>query len=241
MKKAQQSQKLGCRFRWAASPGFGMVELLVSVSIIAILAALLVPGIQSAIRKAKTAQCLGKMRSLGQGIQLYTQENAEFPRSLHSAAGAGKQPWAKAILPYLGYNATPSSLEWATIFEKLYRCPADPKKDASIYSYALNVFYELTPDGDDYTGSPQTWRKPVNVERGSKTILLAEPKPVYYADHIMCHLWTSAAGASNAVDAKRHDGKANFMFVDGHIETLPISATFDTTKQINLWNPSLVK
>jgi len=49
----------------------------------------------------------------------------------------------------------------------------------------------------------------------------------------------SANGAANAVDAKRHDGKANYLFVDGHVETLPISSTFDTAKGINLWNPSL--
>jgi prepilin-type processing-associated H-X9-DG protein len=208
------------------------------VSIIAILTALIVPGVQSSIRKAENIQCLGKMRSIGQGIQLYTQDNEEFPRSLHSAAGAGKQTWAKAILPYLGYTNTPSNAEWASIFEKLYRCPADPKKEASIYSYALNVFYELTPDGDDYTGSPQTWRKPINVDHGAKTILLAEPKPVYYADHIMCHQWTSAKGASNAVDGLRHDRKSNYVFVDGHVESLPVASTFDVSKGINLWNPS---
>lgn len=223
----------------AAHRGFSMVELLVGVSIVAVLAALIVPGVQGSIRKAKVTQCLAKMRNLGQGIQLYALDNAEFPRSLHSSAGAGKQPWAKAILPYMDSPASPSDAEWTNIFERGYRCPADKKKETSIYSYALNVFFELTPDGDDYTGSPQTWRKPVNVERGSKTILLAEPKPVYYADHIMCHQWTSANGAANAVDAERHDGKANYLFVDGHVETLPISSTFDTAKGINLWNPSL--
>lgn len=223
----------------AASHGFSLVELLVSISVIALLAALIVPGVQSAIRKTKVTQCLAKMRNLGQGIQLYTLDNTEFPRSLHSSAGAGQQPWAKAILPYMGFSASPSDAEWANLFEKVYRCPADKKKDVSIYSYALNVFFELTPDGDDYTGLPQTWRKPINVVRSSRTIMLAEPKPVYYADHIMCHQWTSANGAANAVDAKRHDGKANYMFVDGHVETLSIVATFDTAKGINLWNPSL--
>jgi len=235
----QQKHNPGRRSSNAAAPGFSMVELLVSMCILAVLAGFIATGFQGSTKKARGIQCVAKMRNLGQGIQLYTQDNAEFPRSLHSAASAGKLPWAKAILPYLGFSDTPSDLEWANIFEKIYRCPSDPKKDVNICSYALNVHLELTPDGDDYTGSPATWRKPINLDQATRTILLAEPKPVYYADHIMCHQWSSATGASNAVDAKRHEGKANYLFADGHVEALLITSTFDPAKGINLWNPGL--
>jgi len=241
MKSLHTEASKGWRPPRAASLGFSMIELLVSISIVAILAALISSGVQGATKKAKAALCLAKMKNLGHGILQYTQDHNEYPRSLHSAAGAGKQPWAKAILPYMGYPATPSDPEWAAIFEKVYRCPSDKNKDVNIYSYALNVHYELTPDGDDYDGSPATWRKPINLERPGSTILLAEPKAVYFADHLMCHQWTSANGAANAVDAKRHAGKANYLFADGHAETLPITSTFDPGKGINRWNPGLAK
>lgn len=74
-----------------------------------------------------------------------------------------------------------------------------------------------------------------------QAVLLAEPKPVYDADLIMCHQWTSATGASNAVDAKRHDGKANYLLADSHVETLFITSTFNPAKGINLWNPGLAR
>lgn len=237
----REGRKRGWRPARAASLGFSLVEMLVGISIVALLAALVASGVQGAMKRAKSAQCLAKMRNLGQGIQLYTQDSAEFPRSLHSAAGAGKPTWAKAILPYMGYVSTLPAAEWSNVFEKLYRCPVDTNHTTDIYSYALNVYFELTPDGDDYTGSPATWRKPISLNHGSATILLAEPKPVYYADHIMGHLWTSAAGATNAVDVKRHALGSNYLFVDGHVATLPILATYDPAKGIDLWNPSLAK
>ncbi len=239
MKIPRQGHEPGWRSRGAAIPGFSLVELLVALGIVAILAALIASSVQSATRKARAAQCMSVMRNLGQGILLYTQDHGEFPRSYHSCAGAGKQPWAKAILPYLGHPADPTPQEWSALFERSYRCPTDKSNDTNIYSYALNVFYELTPDGDDYVGSPSTWRKPVTLPSPSSTILLAEPKAVYYADHLMCHLWTSAKGAANAVDAQRHDRRSNYLFADGHVETLQIEATFDLGKPINLWNPSL--
>ena len=223
----------------AAASAFSLIELLVAVGVVTALVALLFPALRGASNRAREAQCLARMRALGSGITAYAQNEGEFPRSLHSAAGAGAEPWARAILPYLGSVTQPTDSEWRAVFERSFRCPADKNRGPELFSYGLNVYFELTPDGDDYDGSPATWRKPANVERPGATILLAEPKPVYFADHIMSHQWTSAAGASNAVDGKRHATRSNFFFVDGHVEALPVSATFDPAKKINLWNPGL--
>lgn len=235
MRRGRKALKRGCQPEKAASFGLSIIELLVVISIVAVLAAMVFAGVESGTRRAKVVQCVSKMRALGQGILLYTQEYGEFPRSLHSAAGAGREPWTRAILPYMGFAES----RQAELFENLLRCPASARKAANVCSYGLNVYFELTPDGDDYEGSPQTWRRPVNIARPSRTILLGEMKPVFYADHFMCHLWTSAAGAANAVDTKRHGGRSNFLFVDGHVGTLPLADTFDRARKINLWNPGL--
>lgn len=224
----------------ASVRGISLIETLVVIAMGAILVALISTSTSSAMQRAKATQCLSKMRSLGSGILLYTQDNnGELPRSLHSAMGASVLPWGRAILPYMDYPATPTTSEWASIFNKAYRCPSDKNRDVNIWSYALNVYFELTPDGDDYVGSPATWRRLQTVPRGSATILLAEPKTVYYADHIMCHQWTSLKGATNAVDTLRHSNKSNYLFVDGHVESLPIEGTYDPKTGLNRWNPSL--
>lgn len=222
--------------------GVSLIEIVIVILIGAVLVALSSAALSSLSSRTKNVQCLSKLRSLGEAITLYSQDNGgELPRSLHSAAGVGKMPWGKAILSYLGQPANPSDLEWGKIFNTHYRCPVDKNTDPNLWSYALNVHFELTPDGDDYVGSPATWRKLVNIERPGATILLAEPKSVYYADHVMCHQWTSAKGASNAIDRLRHGRTSNYLFVDGHAESLTVESTFDPISGTNRWNPSLAK
>ncbi len=217
-----------------------LIETLVTMAIGASLVAFVVAGFSGVIDRSKSAQCLNRMKQLGSGILLYTQDHdGELPRSLHSAAGAGQQPWAKAILPYLGYDPDPSASQWEQLFNKVYRCPTSKTRDVNIYSYALNVHFELTPDGDDYAGAPAQWRRLANIERPASTVLLAEPKEVYYADHVMCHTWTSLRGATNAIDGQRHRKTSNYVFVDGHISSSAVSGQYDPAKSLNNWNPSL--
>jgi prepilin-type processing-associated H-X9-DG protein len=107
------------------------------------------------------------------------------------------------------------------------------------YSYGLNVHFELDPEGDDYAGSPATWRRTAAVPHPSRTILLAECMPSLYADHFMCHQWSSLKAARTATAHTRHAGRSHFLFLDGHVERLPIESTFDPAKAVNRWNPSL--
>lgn len=221
--------------------GFSLVEILVTMAVVTVLATLASATYSSVFAKSRNVQCLGRMKTLGSAILLYAQDNGgEIPRSMHSAGMMRKDPWAMEIRPYLGESTTTES--WERVFNTYYRCPEDKKRDVNSYSYGLNVFYELSPDGDDYVGSPATWRRLANVPRASQTILLAEPRSSSYADHIMCHMWSRASAASTAVDATRHRGKtSNFVFADGHVESLPIADTYNPDKGINLWNPSLAK
>jgi prepilin-type processing-associated H-X9-DG protein len=219
-----------------------LVETVIVLAVGAILVSLSSAAVSSISGRTKNVRCLSRLRTLGTGVVLYSRDNnGDFPRSLHSAAGAGKTPWGKAILPYIGLAADPPDSEWERVFNVYYRCPADKNTSSNLWSYALNVYFELTPDGDDYEGSPATWRKVVNVDRPGATILMAEPKSVFYADHIMCHQWTSAKGATNAIDRLRHGGSSNYLFVDGHAEALSIGATYDPGNGMNRWNPALAK
>ncbi len=219
--------------------GLTLVELLAVIAILALLVAMAVPAAAASMRKTQNTQCLSKLRSLGSGIALYSLDHSgEFPRSFHSCSGAGKPEWSRAILPYLGLPSDPSPAEWNQHFNKIFRCPSDKERDSNIWSYALNVHFELSPDGDDYEGAPTTWNRLMNVERPNATILLAEPRGNYFGDHLMCHQWSGLPGARNALDSRRHGRSANYLFVDGHAESLPLESTFDPSKNLNKWNPA---
>lgn len=222
------------------SGGFTLVELLVVLAIISVLALLTVPAVSGALERSRVATCAGHLRQLGSAFLMFSQDNqGRFPRSSHSAAANREPGWAASVAPYLGAPPAQANAAW---INRKFCCPCQTNRAPNAYSYALNVFFELRA-GDSYLGRPSTWRCVHQVPSPVNTILLAESgrsSGGMLPDHFMAHQWSSVAAARNAVAYDRHDGRANYLFVDGHVEKLPIEATF-TSRERNLWNPSLAR
>ena len=90
--------------------GFTLIELLVVISIIAVLASLVAPAVQSARRTARKVQCLNNMRQVGLAtIAFASSNNGQLPpvvQSLTLTNAAGNTGtmiigWPIAILPTL--------------------------------------------------------------------------------------------------------------------------------------------
>lgn len=93
--------------------GFTLIELLVAISIIAVLASLIAPAIQSARRSARRIECLNNMRNVGLGILSFSSTNGGKLPTLSSAitvtnsSGEGTMMigWPISILPALDNSA----------------------------------------------------------------------------------------------------------------------------------------
>ncbi len=106
--------------------GFTLVELLVTISVIALLAALLLPALAAAKGKARQAACLSNLRQLATAARLYMDDNEgglfhhhegwvlddgtqvdTLPTTIAGVAGGGsgnsqaEKPWVILLQPYL--------------------------------------------------------------------------------------------------------------------------------------------
>lgn len=143
--------------------GFTIVELLVSIGIIAILMALLLPAVQSAREAARRTQCRNNLRQISLGVTNFESTHRQLPSNgwgfkwvgdAQRGAGA-RQPggWIYQVLPYVGGVNIWDITDAAAVAQKrvaarklcetglpLYKCPSRPAPQvgppSDIFSYA---------------------------------------------------------------------------------------------------------
>ncbi len=153
--------------------GFTLIELLVVIAIIAILAAMLLPALSAARERARTANCMGKLKQIGTAEFMYSGNNKDWIAVNNVPAHSADQwtfvaatfidraPWNLVIGGYFGMTPEDDSeaaeKDAERIREAMYKCPSDsvfyaPRSTGSnqiSYEFAAFPHYGNTPGGND--------------------------------------------------------------------------------------------
>ena len=129
---AMKTRAFRCSSRDSQSSAFTLIELLVVIAIIAILAALLLPALNRAKDKAHTIACIGNLKQLQLGWNLYLPdfEDRMPPNSWDhvggDAAGGTPDSWVVGN----ARDVSPTNIQRGAQFRYnpsvgIYHCPAD--------------------------------------------------------------------------------------------------------------------
>jgi prepilin-type N-terminal cleavage/methylation domain-containing protein len=98
--------------------GFTLIETIVAIAIVGVLAALLVPAVQSSRDAARRTVCKNQLRQLGLALHMYHEVHRCFPPgsyvmgpSFPMQSGWG---WGAMTLPYLEQNAVYRQIDFAS-------------------------------------------------------------------------------------------------------------------------------
>jgi prepilin-type processing-associated H-X9-DG protein/prepilin-type N-terminal cleavage/methylation domain-containing protein len=209
---------------------FTLVELLIVISVIAILAALLLPALSRARDNAKTSVCLDNLKQMGLAILMYANEFEIYPPGY-----TGPSDFTFFLSPYLGATAVVYGDEMKR--SRVVECPA-----RTIRPTSLTANYSAHPRVMVHTAYGETPAKYGSLRRPTEVLIVADS--MQFPNGTALATLVDTAGISTdglATNTEypvpvgldmdgittglgdlryRHGGRANLLFADGHVGTM---------------------
>lgn len=211
-----------------ANRAFSLMELLISVGVIALLAGLLVPAMKGVMLKGKSSKDAANLRQIAQANMAYAADN-----NMRCVVGYTDNPgstgsnWYLSLRPYLEKEGTTSA---ALGYLPVLVSPNDPTKggltgpnalspDSALRrSYAINYYCR-----EFISGSTREYR-------GRKMMQMPASTMIFVGDYPAVQVGTHGISPNSdtslaALPRDWHSTKdmAQFVFLDGHVEMINVN------------------
>lgn len=218
---------------------FTLIELLTVIAIIAILSGLLLPAVGRARATAQKSACASNMGELGKAEIMFSNENKN--KTVPTEPSDKKYNFIYSLWEYVGENdkVFHCGLDPYEDNDSFKPLLADGTNPSIRFSYTVNgmddntrkgVHWRNTAGATKYTDLVKSWKSISAIKNPSGTISLAEgciPANDTSAGKIYGGLkYDSDTSAryynafKKVADVTRHGNAANYLYMDGHVETL---------------------
>jgi prepilin-type N-terminal cleavage/methylation domain-containing protein/prepilin-type processing-associated H-X9-DG protein len=229
-----QRSKLGGKSCRSFKRGFTLIELLVVIAIIAILAAMLLPALASAKKKAFSIACVNNQKQIGVGFQMTIDDGVPavgqgyFPGYSGNDDSGKSYTWFSVIAKTIGMRpleavSVGTGQSYLTNNPGVFVCPStNPKYIGTSYStnsYGYNYVRLggwLYPGiGPVVPGDPNTTRTKLSaIHRPVEALVICDSNEDGQYDALA---WNALAWPE-ALPGRRHNNSANALFADWHVE-----------------------